>query len=174
MTTSTLEDEITGWFAGRLAKDWFVTAPALEIDGDEILVVGRLANPELPADANDTVARAAEAGRIQEWRESTRDRRIGIAREAERHFGRNISWGAQCGETRHLFTTANVPVMTRLRLSERKVLDTLVQSGVARSRSEALGWCVRLVGKHEGDWLADLREALVQVQQVRAEGPTQL
>jgi hypothetical protein len=51
------------------------------------------------------------------------------------------------------------------------VLDTLVDAGVARSRSEALAWCVKLVGEHEDSWLADLREALRQVQQVRSEGP---
>ena len=65
-----------------------------------------------------------------------------------------------------------MPVMTRLRQPERQVLDTLVESGVARSRSDALAWCVRLVGKHEADWMQDLRDALVHVQKVRAEGPT--
>jgi hypothetical protein len=61
--------------------------------------------------------------------------------------------------------------MTRLRMSERAVLDTLVDAGVARSRSEALAWCVRLVGKNEEAWIDRLREALVSVEQVRAEGP---
>jgi hypothetical protein len=32
---------------------------------------------------------------------------------------------------------------------------------------------VRLVGDHEGDWIAQLREALVHVHNVRAEGPDQ-
>jgi hypothetical protein len=70
-----------------------------------------------------------------------------------------------------MFTTLSVPVMTRLRQPQRLVLDTLVDAGVARSRSEALAWCVRLVGEHEDSWLADLREALRHVQQVRSEGP---
>ncbi len=61
--------------------------------------------------------------------------------------------------------------MTRLRMPERQVLDTLVDSGVARSRSHALAWCVRLVGDHEGDWITQLRDALVAVQKVRDEGP---
>ena len=43
--------------------------------------------------------------------------------------------------------------MTRLRQPQRMVLDTLVDAGVARSRSDALAWCVRLVGQHEDDWL---------------------
>ena len=62
--------------------------------------------------------------------------------------------------------------MTRLRLDERRVLDTLVDAGVARSRSHALAWCVRLVSDHEGDWIEQLREALVHVEKVRGEGPS--
>ena len=52
-----------------------------------------------------------------------------------------------CGDTSELFTPASVPVMTRLRQPERIVLDTLVDAGVARSRSDALAWAVRLVGR---------------------------
>ncbi|HEV3068516.1 MAG TPA: hypothetical protein VGY50_11750, partial [Streptosporangiaceae bacterium] len=70
-----------------------------------------------------------------------------------------------------MFTTLSVPVMTRLRQAERRVLDTLVEAGVARSRSDALAWCVRLVGEHEDSWLGALRDALRHVEQVRAEGP---
>jgi hypothetical protein len=61
--------------------------------------------------------------------------------------------------------------MTRLRMPQRKVLDTLVAAGVARSRSEALAWCVRLVGEHEEEWISSLQEALNRVREVRAEGP---
>ena len=61
--------------------------------------------------------------------------------------------------------------MTRLRMEDRQVLDTLVDAGVARSRSHALAWCVRLVGQHQEEWLADLRQALTQVEQVRGQGP---
>jgi len=61
--------------------------------------------------------------------------------------------------------------MTRLRMPERKVLDTLVAAGVARSRADALAWCVRLVGQHEEGWINELRDALVRVKEVRAEGP---
>jgi hypothetical protein len=52
------------------------------------------------------------------------------------------------------------------------VLDTLVEAGVARSRSHALAWCVRLVAERQDEWLRDLREALTKVEQVRADGPT--
>ena len=94
-----------------------------------------------------------------------------IAQAAERRFGRRISWGASAGGERLLFTTLSIPVMTRLRLPERQVLDTLVGAGVARSRSDALAWCVRLVAKHEAEWIAELREALVRVGELRRKGP---
>ncbi|HYV76517.1 MAG TPA: hypothetical protein VE979_00165 [Streptosporangiaceae bacterium] len=116
-------------------------------------------------------AEAAAIGRSRRFREETRDERIEIAREAEHTFGRKLSWGVICDNYKVMFTTLSIPVMTRLRQSERRVLDTLVDAGVARSRSDALGWCVRLVGEHEDSWLSDLREALRHVEQVRAEGP---
>ena len=51
------------------------------------------------------------------------------------------------------------------------MLDTLVDSGVARSRAEALAWCVKLVGEHADSWLAELRQAMEAVQKVREQGP---
>jgi hypothetical protein len=161
-----MSETVTSWLSGRLPDEWFEGAPEVTVDRDEILVVGRLAAP----DAGDDV-RAAEQGRIARFREDTRDQRMRIAREAEHHFDRKIAWGASCGETRAVFTSLSVPVMTRLRQPERRVLDTLVDAGVARSRSEALAWCVRLVGEHTGDWLTALREALQSVQKVRDAGP---
>jgi len=116
-------------------------------------------------------AEAAAIGRSRRFREETRDARIEIAREAEHSFGRKVSWGVVCDNYKVMFTTLSIPVMTRLRQSERRVLDTLVDAGVARSRSDALAWCVRLVGEHEDSWLSDLREALRHVERVRAEGP---
>ena len=162
-------EEISGYFAGRLPEGWFQTPPEVTVDGDEILVVGTLDEPDVPEGASADTARVA---RIKRFREETRGERMAIADEAQRVFGRTVSWGASIGEVRRLFTTLNVPVMTRLRIPERTVLDTLVQGGVARSRSEALAWCVRLVGQHQADWIADLQDALTSVQKVRAEGPT--
>ncbi|MGN6413149.1 hypothetical protein [Flexivirga sp.] len=160
-------DTIAGWFAGRLPDEWFDGAPEVTVDRDEIVVVGRLPAPEVDGDG----ARAAESGRIKRWREDTRGKRMRIADEAERRFGAKVAWGAVCGETRQLFTNLSVPVMTRLRQPERRVLDTLVDAGVARSRSEALAWCVRLVGQHENEWIGRLREAVSAVHDVRDEGP---
>jgi hypothetical protein len=160
-----------GWFAGRLPGEWFTGAPTVEFDNDEILVVGQLAPPELPEDAGPETRKAALQARIQGHREDTRGMRMRIADEAERRFGRKVSWGATCGDLRVTFTTLSTPAMTRLRMSERRVLDTLVDAGVARSRSHALAWCVRLVADKQDEWLADLRKALEGVQAVRREGP---
>jgi hypothetical protein len=164
-------DEIRGWFAGQLPDDWFTLAPEITSDREEILIIGALPEPKTETDASDDTKRTAASARISRFREDTREARIRIALEAEHRFGRKVSWGAACGEVRERFTTLGVPVMTRLRMPERAVLDTLIDAGVARSRSEALAWCVRLVGKHQEEWLADLREALTSVEQVRAEGP---
>ena len=163
-----------GWFAGRLPDGWFIGAPEITVDRDEILLVGTL--PDLADDAvgdsRDAAARAAaEEGRIARFREQTRDERIDIARQAQHRYGREVSWGARLGGTRALFTTVSAPVMTRLRQPERQVLDTLVDAGVARSRADALAWAVRLVGEHADSWLADLREAMQEVGRLRAQGP---
>jgi hypothetical protein len=163
-------DDAPSWFAGRLPDGWFEGPPEVSVDRDEIVVVGRLSPVTVEADDPAAVA-AAETGRISRFREDTRDARIAIAREAEHKYGRKVAWGAQVGNTRQLFTTLSAPVMTRLRQSERKVLDTLVDAGVARSRSEALAWCVRLVGEHAESWLNDLREAMSSVDRLRAQGP---
>ena len=160
---------ITGWFAGRLPDGWFEGPPQVEVDRDEVLVVGTLTPPEADGDAVATAE--AEAGRITRFREDTRQERIRIAREAEHRYGRKVAWGARAGGTRQVFTTLSVPVMTRLRQPERQVLDTLVDSGVARSRSEALAWCVKLVGSNAEQWLGELREAMEAVQRVRDAGP---
>ena len=116
-------------------------------------------------------AAAAVGSRISGFREDTRAARMRIADEAQHRFGRKVSWGARCGDAEVRFTTLSVPAMTRLRMPERRVLDTLVEAGVARSRSHALAWCVRLVAERQEDWLSDLRAALERVGEVRAEGP---
>ena len=171
-TTNISLEELQGWFAGRIPGDWFVGAPEVTADRDEILVVGTLAEPQLPADATAETRTAALASRVAGHREDTRSRRMQIADEAQHRFDLHVSWGAQAGDQRHLFTTVSVPAMTRLRMPERRVLDTLVDAGVARSRSHALAWCVRMVAERQDDWLKDLRQALTHVEAVREQGPT--
>lgn len=151
-------EEMQAFFEQRVPKEWFTTAVAIEADDDEILCVGTLTS-ETP---------------VEEFRERTRAERMTIADAAEERFGRKVSWGVARDGATTLFTTQNTPVMTRLRLRERRVLDTLVEGGVARSRSEALAWCVKLVARHQSEWLGELREALVGVEHVRADGPSLL
>jgi hypothetical protein len=166
------DQELRGWFAGRVPGDWFTAAPDVVADREEILVTGALADPDLPADADADAAAAGREARIAGFREDTRAQRMRIADEAERRFRRKVSWAARCGDVERTFTTLSVPAMTRLRMSERRVLDTLVDAGVARSRSHALAWCVALVAERQDDWLAGLRDALSRVEAVREQGPT--
>ena len=155
--------EISDWFASRIPSGWFVGPPEVTADSEEILVIGSLPDSGPAGDS-------AEA-RIQRFREETREERVKIAREAERQFRRKVAWGARYRAETKVFTTLSVPVMTRLRMAERSILDTLVAGGVARSRSDALAWCVRLVGMHQADWIKGLREALVKVDEARSRGP---
>lgn len=163
-------DDVRSWFGRRVPSGWFVGLQ-VATDREEILVVGDLETPSAPESRDDTEHRLECTERIQRFRDDTRDARISIADEAELLWGRKVSWGVACGGYEELFTTQSVPVMTRLRMGERRVLDTLIDAGVARTRSEALAWCVRLVGQHEQDWLVDLREAVTRVEQVRDAGP---
>ena len=144
--------EIKAWFTGRLPDDFYVGVPEVTVDNDEVLVIGALSAVELDEGATAEAAATAEEARVERFREDTREHRIRIAEEAQGRFGRVVSWGATVGGTTRLFTTANVPVMTRLRMSQRQVLDTLIDAGIARSRSEALAWCVELVGRNETEW----------------------
>ena len=159
------------WIAGRLPEGWFVGDPTVVVDREEITVVGRLPEPE----GDESEARAS--GRAARFREETRSERMRIADEAEHRYGRKVAWGVEIGAVgdekyeRILFTNISVPVMTRLRQPERQVLDTLVDAGVARSRSDALAWSVRLVGEHADEWLGKLREAMSTVDDLRSEGP---
>ena len=175
MTTQSTPDEtagtVRGWFTGRLPQDWFTGPAEVLVDREEITVVGTLAAPDVGADASDAERAAAADGRARAFRESTREQRMAIAREAEHRFDRKVAWGVEVDGRRLLFTHLAVPVMTRLRQPERLVLDTLVAAGVARSRSEALAWSVRLVGKHAEEWLVELRRAMEQVDRVREQGP---
>src|SRR6185437_6520316 len=150
-------EQIRGWLTGRLPGDWFEGAPEILIDREEITVIGHLLSPgtsEAAGDGKGTQAKgaafakgadaakragaeaeAAAIGRSRRFREETRDELIEIAREAEHTFGRKLSWGVICDNYKVMFTTLSIPVMTRLRQSERRVLDTLVDAGLARSRS---------------------------------------
>jgi len=171
-TSSSTATAVESWFTGRLPEEWTsVAPPTVVVDREEITVTVTVAAPDLGDDAGDADRAEAVAGRIAGFRDDTRDRRIAIAREAEHRFERKVAWAVTVGDETHLFTHLAVPVMSRLRQPERKVLDTLVAANVARSRADALAWCVRLVGKHADEWLDELREAMTAVDEVRNAGP---
>lgn len=170
MITNEHGERVAGWFAGRLPQEWQSTQAEVTVDREEITVVLTIPDVEL-AEPTDVALAEARAGRAAAFRKETRERRMEIAREAQHRFERKVSWGLAVGEHRERWTHVAAPVMTRLRQPQRLVLDTLVDAGVARSRSDALAWCVRLVGQHEGDWLSELRQAMDAVADVRAKGP---
>ena len=171
MITNEDLERVRGWFTGRLPDDWQVQSPQITVDRDEITVMLAVADVDLPAKTSAAERDEARAGRAKAFREDTRSKRMAIAREAEHRYERKVSWGVRVGDRAELFTHLAAPVMTRLRQPQRQVLDTLVDAGVARSRSEALAWCVRLVGQHEEDWLGELRAAMSHVAEVRTKGP---
>ncbi|MEU7767035.1 hypothetical protein AB0B25_18140 [Nocardia sp. NPDC049190] len=177
--------DVPDWFAGRLPSDWFTAAPIIEVDRDEIVVIGELPIPQPDkqtdssagsdeATRTDDVPRATKEGAVARFRESTRPARMQIANEAQHRYRRSVAWGVSVDGERIMFTHLAVPVMTRLRQPERKVLDTLVDAGVARSRADALAWTVKLAGKHAESWLEELRGAMRKVEDLRSEGPAGL
>ncbi len=165
---SVTTEEIRSWFAGNLPDDWFTGPVTVVHDRDEIVVTGDLAKPKL---AKGDDAEIASQARVKAFREDTREHRMAIADRAQDEFERTVSWAVTCGDTEKRFTSASVPVMTRLHIEERATLDTLIDAGVARSRSEAISWAVRLVAENEAEWIDDLKAAMEKVEKVRDAGP---
>lgn len=155
-------EQLREWFESELPDDLYEGELDVRFDADEIIVSGDIGAPGTGL---------TEEQQIVAFREATRDTRMDVAERAQPVFRRRVSWGAGCGDLNARFTTVNAPAMTRLRLEDRQVLDTLIDGGVARSRSEALAWCVRLVAQHEADWIAELREATESIRTVRDKGP---
>jgi hypothetical protein len=160
MITTTENEQLLSELASLLPGDWFVGAPTLIVDDEEVLIVGALSD-QSPG-GTDPLA----------FREATRKERMKIADRFEAVAKRSVAWAVSADGAVTAFTSLSIPVMTRLRITEREVLDTLVSAGVAKSRSDAASWCVRFVGQRETSWLADLRSTLEGVSKVRAEGPT--
>lgn len=164
-------DEVAAWFGGRVPDDWFEGPVRVRADRDEIIVTGALPTPaNVPA--GEDASRVAASARMDAFREESRPARMKIAEAAQVRWQRHVSWAATCGPMEDVFTNASVPVMTRLRFDDRQVLDTLIDTGVARSRSEAMAWCVGQVGQHQGEWIGRLREAMTEVERIRSEGPS--
>ena len=160
MITHTDHQKLEELVSPMIPGGWFVGPPHLTVDDDEILIVGTLAEGG-PGEGDP-------AG----FREATRAARMEIADRIQPVTQRSVAWGVAHGDTTTAFTGLGVPVMSRLRINEREVLDTLIAAGVAKSRSDALAWCVRFVGQREATWLHELRTSIESVSRVRAEGPT--
>ncbi len=162
---------IQKWFDSHIDDEWGSVAVRVSSDDDEILVVVELkTDDELPEQADDRELAIKRIAR--RFRKTSRQSRMTVAEQAQELFERKVSWGAEAGEDTYLFTHVTAPAMTRLRMAERRVLDTLVNSGVATSRSEALAWCVKFVRNNESEWLENLRDAFKSVEKVRNEGPS--
>ena len=142
-----------GWQAADLppaddAADWFAGRLPDAWFSDVDVTVDREEITVIGTLKDETSGEGAAAeGRISRFRADTKEERIGIAEEAQARYGRKVSWGARLGDT------------------------TLVDAGVARSRSDALAWSVRLVGEHADEWLGQLREAMSEVDKLRSDGP---
>jgi hypothetical protein len=139
-----LQLRLAEWLGERVPSDWLSGPVEVEVDREEAMIVVPLA---------PGVAAAS-------FREATRDQRIRLAQQAEEAFGVKISWGTSRDGRRRLFTTVRAPVAVALAMPERRILDGLVTAGVAADRAEAVAWCVRLVGRHEADWLRDLSDGV--------------
>jgi hypothetical protein len=93
------QEEVQGWFSGRLPDGWYTGAPEVSVDREEILVVGTLPDPEVAKDATPEVVASAREARIDGFREDTREQRMRIADEAQQRFGRSarssIRWSTR-------------------------------------------------------------------------------
>jgi hypothetical protein len=160
--------ELQSWVQERAPVNLLAGPPETTLYEDEVVIVLPLAAAGTDAELPDEERRAAERRLIARRREETRPWRMKLARELQAKLGRPVAWGMRVGESQLLFTTRSAPVMTRLGRAEREVLDTLVAAGVADTRSAALAYAVRAFAAEHIDWLAEVREAIAQVEQVRS------
>ncbi|MEI7770746.1 MAG: hypothetical protein WCI67_12180 [Chloroflexales bacterium] len=152
-------EEIESWVAQRLPAALAAGPPQVRRYDDELVIMLQAAPPASPAEAAALIARL---------RGESRGLRVQIAAELERSQKLPVAWGIRAGSVEALFTSRTAPVMTRLARAERDVLDTLVAAGVAETRSSALAYAVRAFAAEHGEWLAEVRQAIAEVERVRA------
>src|ERR1700678_1805434 len=70
---------VAAWFAGRIPDGWFEGPVIMEVDDDEVQVVGTLPSPTLPDGASAEEIAVAESARISGYREESRGARMRIA-----------------------------------------------------------------------------------------------
>jgi hypothetical protein len=152
-------EELQSWLAQHLPVALAAGPPQVRRYDDELVIILQIVPP---ADLGETHALIAR------MREESRSLRMQLAGELERSQKLPIAWGMRAGNTEMIFTSRTVPVMTRLARAERDVLDTLVSAGVAETRSSALAYTVRAFAAEHGEWLADVRQAIAEVERVRS------
>lgn len=160
--------EVSQWVYARLPAALLSGPPEVALYDDEVVIVLPIVGAPGGAAAGPNEQRQAEFRLIAERREETRQLRMKLARELQKQLDLPIAWGMRVGGSEVLFTTRSAPVMTRLGRAEREVLDTLVAAGVADTRSAALAYAVRAFALEHADWIAEVRAAIAQVEQVRA------
>ena len=161
-------EELQRWIQDRLPAQLLAGAPEISFYDDEVVVLLPIAADSPDGPLTDDQRREVALRLIGRRREETRSLRMQLARDVQEIAGRPVAWGMRVGDTTALFTTRSAPVMTRLGRAERDVLDTLVAAGVADTRSSALAYTVRAFAAEHADWLAEVRAAIEQVDQVRA------
>ena len=154
--------ELRQWLNEHL-KDLYPEPVEASVSGGELLVMGRLA-------VEGEIAEEEARNRINQHREATRPQRVELAQELQRLTGLTVTWGVRCGQVTAYFSSLRVPVMTRLGRAERDVLDTLIRSGVARNRSQAVNWAIQAFARGQRDWLRQLREAANNLSNLREQG----
>jgi hypothetical protein len=156
--------DLQSWVAQQLPPIVNHRPPEVRQYTDELVLVLHVA-PPAASEGEPSEAIQELTARL---RNETRALRMKIAGELERTLGLPVAWGMRVGDLETLFTTRTVPVMTRLGRAERDVLDTLVAAGVADTRSSALAYTVRAFAAEHGAWLAEVREAIAEVDRVRS------
>ena len=157
-------DEVKQWLMERLPSI-IVNCELRVTNDDELIVLLQLDTSSLPVEERERVR--AEQNLIAHYRMETRETRIALGKELSQRYGYDVSWGMCAGETTQFFTSNMKPVMTRLSAEERQVVDALIAANIVHTRSAALSYIVRVFATEHQDWLNELRQALVHIEQVR-------
>lgn len=158
--------DLPSWLQERLPAELCAAPPDVAVYDDEIVIT--LTAAEAPdAGAGGAERSGAERAAIARLREASRPLRMKLAREIQRTAGLPVAWALRVGASEMLFTSRTAPVMTRLDRREREVLDTLVATGIAETRSAALAYVVRAFAAEHAAWMEEARQALRGVEAVR-------
>lgn len=162
----TNQRELKEWLLHQLPPAITSCETEVTSDEDEMLVILHLDTSAL-GETKENERKRVEQACIVHYRAETKALRIQLAREIHEQYGYTVTWGMRAGKTIQFFTNNQKPVMTRLSYYERRVLDTLIAANVANTRSAALAYIVRTFAAEHQDWLDDVQEALVHVEQLR-------